>query len=58
MYVVQVGKGKGSYSNRYTFPLDESSQAAFHYRCINIGNGYKKRLIDTSTNKVLAREAS
>lgn len=41
--LVQVGKGKGSYKTRYSF--DNENRARMWYKCINIGNGYKKRLI-------------
>jgi hypothetical protein len=41
---VQVGKGdKGSFTERYC--LDSENQAWFYYASINIGNGYKKRLV-------------
>lgn len=43
VFQVQVGKGKGSYKDKYTFTGD-IRKAAFYYECINIGNGYKKRL--------------
>ena len=53
-YVVQIGKGaKGSYRTRYA--VDSLGQADLLYRGINIGNGYKKRLVDTSTGLTLAR---
>lgn len=41
---VQVGRGRGTYSTRYKFTGD-LRQAVFYYRCLNIGNGYKKRLL-------------
>ena len=48
-WAVQSGKGdKGSYRGRYSFHVCENnalSQAVFYYRGINIGNGYKKRLL-------------
>lgn len=43
-FTVQVGKGKSSYKTRYSFTGD-IRQAAYYYECINIGNGYKKRLV-------------
>ena len=44
-FLVQVGKGeRGSYNTRYSFTGD-INKAAFYYQCINIGNGYKKRLV-------------
>lgn len=57
-FLVQVGNGSGSYRTRYRFK-GNLSQAVFHYRCINIGNGYKKRLFAPSLNKpLLARQFS
>ena len=58
-FLVQVGRyEKGGYRTRYRF-TGNLEQAVFHYRCINIGNGYKKRLLMPSANKpVLARAAS
>jgi hypothetical protein len=58
-FLVQVGKGKGAYQTRYKFKGD-LGQAVFYYRCINIGNGYKKRLLMPSCaiNPVLARQFS
>ncbi|NBT36018.1 MAG: hypothetical protein EBT03_10870 [Betaproteobacteria bacterium] len=58
-FLVQVGRGpKGSYKTSYKFQGD-LSQAVFYFNCINIGNGYKKRLIASGLNKpVLARQAS
>lgn len=59
-YLVQVGRGdKGSYTTRYAFDIGEGQEnrAIFHYRCINIGNGYKKRLVGFD-GKVVLREFS
>ena len=59
-FLVQVGKGpKGSYKTRHTFK-GNLTQACLYYRAINIGNGYKKRLLmpSCSKNPVLARAAS
>jgi hypothetical protein len=57
-FLVQVGKGRGSYSTRYRF-TGNFAQAVFYYRCLNIGNGYKKRLFVPSFNKpTLARYIS
>lgn len=59
VFLVQVGRGpKGSYSTRYRF-VGDLHRAAFYYECINIGNGYKKRLLMPSARRpVLARQAS
>ena len=57
-FLVQVGKGRGSYRTRYSF-TGNLAQAVFYYRCINIGNGYKKRLYSPNMNKsTLARAFS
>jgi len=56
IFHVQVGRyAKGAYQTRYAF--DSVSRAEFYYRCINIGRGYKKRLI-TRTGRVLQRQTS
>jgi hypothetical protein len=65
-FLVQVGKGeKGSYKTRYRFGTGGGNaegafmclkEALFYYRCINVGNGYKKRLVCFEFGKpVLAR---
>ena len=57
-FLVQVGKGRGSYSTRYRF-VGNIAQAVFYYRGINVGNGYKKRLFVPSFNKpTLAKQFS
>lgn len=59
-FLVQVGKGaKGSYRTRYAFK-GNLGQAVMYYNGINIGNGYKKRLLMPSCSKrpVLAKAAS
>ena len=57
-FLVQVGKGRGSYSTRYRL-VGNLGQAVLYYRCINIGNGYKKRLLAPSFNKpTLAKQFS
>ena len=59
VFHVQVGKGStGSYKDKYTVTGD-LYRAVLLYNCINIGNGYKKRLFVPAFKKpVLAREAS
>ena len=59
VFLVQVGRGdKGRYTTRYSVTGD-LSQAVLYYNGLNIGNGYKKRLIAPSFNKpLLARVAS
>lgn len=49
-FLVQVGKGKGSYKTRYSF-RGKLAQAVFYFNSINIGNGYKKRLFSPYMNK-------
>jgi hypothetical protein len=57
-FLVQVGKGRGSYSTRYRFTGD-LAQAVFYYRGINVGNGFKKRLFVPTFNKpTLAKQFS
>lgn len=58
-FLVQVGRyAKGAYRTRYTF-TGNLAQAVFYFNGINIGRGYKKRLLAPSMNKpVLARAAS
>ena len=57
-FLVQVGHGpKGAYKTRYSFT--DRDQASFYYVCINIGRGYKKRLVKVEgSRQVLARDAS
>lgn len=56
LFLVQVGKGRGSYRTRYTI-RGNIAQALMYYQGINIGNGYKKRLLVPSFNKpLLARQ--
>jgi len=57
-FFVQVGRGKGAYKTRYKI-TGNLSQAVWYYRCINVGNGYKKRLYVPTFNKpLLARQFS
>lgn len=58
-WLVEVGKGpKGGYQARYS--LETPYRGMWYYNCINIGNGYKKRLsLVTGGKKVtVARSAS
>jgi len=58
VFEVQIGRGKSAYTTRYTFK-GELARAVMHYRCINIGNGYKKRLVmPDAMRPVLARAFS
>lgn len=61
VFIVQVGKGsKGSYKTKYTFKGD-LNRAWFFYSGINIGNGYKKRLLmpgSLFSRSVICKESS
>ena len=57
-FEVQVGKGNRAYTTRYSFK-GNLHQAVMYYRGINIGNGYKKRLVmPDAIRPVLARAFS
>ena len=61
IWQVQVSRSpttKSGYKNRFT--LDQAAQAIFYYHCINIGRGYKKRLVKLENNKraIIARATS
>jgi hypothetical protein len=57
-FLVQLGKGKGSYKTKWHFK-GSLSQAVSYYNAINIGNGYKKRLLMPSSKKpILAVQRS
>lgn len=57
--LIQVGKGKQTYKTRYSFTANEFSNCVMLYNGINIGNGYKKRLVCNELNKpLLARVIS
>jgi hypothetical protein len=43
-FYIQVGKGRGGYRTKYAI-TGSLGQACLYYRAINIGNGYKKRLL-------------
>jgi len=58
-FLVQVGRyAKGKYETKYSF-RGELARAVLHYRGINIGDGYKKRLVmPNAIRPVLARAFS
>lgn len=57
-FVVQVGFRQGAYQTRYSFK-GNPAKACFYYRSLNIGRGYKKRLLMPSSPKpVIARHIS
>lgn len=43
---VQVGKGKSSYKDRYTFADDQEERAKLFYNSLNTHGGHKKRLVN------------
>ena len=43
-FEVQIGRGRGKYTTKYSFK-GNLHQAVMYYRCVNIGRGYKKRLV-------------
>lgn len=47
IFLVQTGKGKGSYQTQYSFTVNgmHSSQAWLYYSSINSHSGYKKRIL-------------
>ncbi len=56
-FLVQVGLGpKGAYKTRYSF-VGNLTQALMYYQSINIGRGYKKRLLAPSMNRPLLARA-
>ena len=59
IFLVQVGRyAKGKYVTKYQFK-GELGRAILHYSAINIGNGYKKRLVmPDAMRPVLARAFS
>ena len=58
LFLVQLGRFKSRYRTRYAF-IGNLEQAAFYYRGLNIGNGYKKRLVMPSAKKpIIARAFS
>ena len=59
-FLIQVGKGsKGSYKTTCVI-VGNFGQAVMHYNMLNIGNGYKKRLLMPSCSKkpIVARQTS
>jgi hypothetical protein len=59
-FLVQVGRyAKGAYSTKYSI-VGSLGKAVFWFNGINIGNGYKKRLVMVGgkPREVLARQAS
>lgn len=54
-FLVQLGRYNSSYKTKYSFKGD-LPRAVWFYNSLNVGRGYKKRLLAPSMNKpVLAR---
>jgi hypothetical protein len=52
-FIVQVGfLSKGRYHDKYSFNVDNWYRAIFYFSNINIGNGFKKRLVVKEGDKV------
>jgi len=51
-FEVQIGRGSGSYRTKYSF-AGKPGSAVMYYRGVNVGRGYKKRLV--AGGKVIAR---
>jgi hypothetical protein len=43
--VVQLGYRRGTYKTKWSFSGNNLNQAVFYYRGLNVGLGYKKRLL-------------
>lgn len=58
IWLVQIGKDKGSYRTKYEFKSSDlhCSQAYFYFNSTNVHSGYKKRLV--CDGKVIARVLS
>ena len=60
LWCVEVGRyARGAYKPRYT--VETPQQGTFYYRAINIGRGYKKRLVLERANgqrTIIAKSAS
>jgi hypothetical protein len=52
-FAVQIGfRQKGRYHNRYLFQIGDWHKSVFYFNSINIGNGFKKRLVVKEGDKV------
>lgn len=49
VYLVQLGKNKSAYKTRYK--LSSWTTAVLYYRSLNVGYGYKKRLVSLENGK-------
>ena len=58
LFLVQLGKNRGSYRTKWTFKGDPF-EAAKYYRALNVGLGYKKRLLMPNAKRpVLAKHTT
>lgn len=60
VFLVQTGRYSGSYRSRFKI-VGNINEAWWYYRAINIGRGFKKRILmegSGSKRKVLARQFS
>ena len=56
LFLVQVGKNRGAYRTMWSFKGDPF-EAAKYYRGLNVGLGYKKRLLmPHAKNPTLAKQ--
>lgn len=56
IFLVQLGKNRGAYRTKWSFKGDPF-EAAKYYRGLNVGLGYKKRLLmPHAKNPVLAKQ--
>jgi hypothetical protein len=55
VFQVQVARNRSAYATAYSFTGNAQAAIAY-YKAINVGNGYKKRLM--LSNTVIARCAS
>lgn len=59
LWSVEIGKGASAYRSRYGYC--EPARALFHFNGINVGNGFKVRLVlrrADGTSTLIARRAS
>jgi len=56
-FLVQIGKGRGGYRTKYRI-VGNLRQAVMYYQGLNIGHGYKKRLLMPSSKKPVLAKAS
>lgn len=52
--LLEIGYKNGSYKPNVKFLAKDLPSAVFHYNCLNIANGYKKRM--RINNKVVAQD--